>query len=616
MKPNGAEAKSIEKAAVKASRKAEKERRRQNAQNEETNGVASKAQDEDTLPDSVKVQEREATVTESKGSVDGIEDASTKKNGEASAKAARKAEKEEKKRLKALKKDQPSAGVDLEPSPSAMAIEPRSLPSSTYSEDPALTSLAQTDIDSFLSENFISITDPSSTAALRPIIDFAYLPSAVTNHSLFADFKAPTPIQAAAWPFLLSNRDVIGVAETGSGKTLAFGIPCIRSIILSAFVKPKPKARPIGSAQTKAVIVSPTRELAIQIHEQIAKLAAPALLSTVCIYGGVPKDPQRAMIKTAHIIVATPGRLNDFLEEGAADLSVVKYLVLDEADRMLDKGFEDPIRQIISCCPSTSAGRQTLMFTATWPPSVRELAATFMNQPVHITIGDDNPSGELRANKSITQKVEVVEPEAKQARLLQIIKEHQGTSKTKNDRILIFCLYKKEATRVEGYLHSKGLKVAGIHGDMNQHKRMESLEAFKSGACPLLVATDVAARGLDIPAVKLVLNVTFPLTVEDYVHRIGRYALPSPSSPLPTPSPSPSLLPHPYSPAPQPSSPSTSPHPTNIPLPQQNRPRRRPGPLNNPIHAPRQSTIRCANQRAPRRGAGDPRRPAQIWDHG
>ena len=403
----GAEAKSIEKTAAKASQKAEKTGKKtgkkQKAQKKETNGVASKAKDEDALPDSVQVQEREAKVTESKGLVDGIEDADTKENRAASAKAARKAEKEE---MKRLKKAQGSG--------------------SFYSEDPVLTSLSQTEIDSFLSDKSISITDPSSKTPLRPIIDFAYLPLATRSHSLFADFKAPTPIQAAAWPFLLSNRDVIGVAETGSGKTLAFGVPCIRSIILSVLVKPKPKPLPIGSAETKAVIISPTRELAIQIHEQIAKLAAPVLLSTACIYGGVPKDAQRAIIKTAHIIVATPGRLNDFLDEGAADLSRATYLVLDEADRMLDKGFENDIRKIISCCPPTAKGRQTLMFTATWPPSVRELAATFMNQPVHITIGDDNPSGELRANKSITQKVEVVEPEAKQARLSA---DHQGASR-------------------------------------------------------------------------------------------------------------------------------------------------------------------------------------------
>lgn len=162
------------------------------------------------------------------------------------------------------------------------------------------------------------------------------------------------------------------------------------------------------------------------------------------------------------------------------------------------------------------------MFTATWPPSVRELASTFLTSPVRIAIGKDNPTGELRANARITQKVEVTEPEAKQTRMLQLIKQYQGGPKNKNDRILLFCLYKKEAVRVEGFLRSKGLRVAAIHGDMSQDKRLASLGAFKSGSCPLLVATDVAARGLDIPNVKLVLNLTFPLTVEDYVHRIGR----------------------------------------------------------------------------------------------
>lgn len=449
------------------------------------------------------------------------------------AKVARKAEKENKKRLKSHKKAQDADSSSTpqvttsngESKPQGPAPDDTSPTASSYVEDAALSSLPQTEIDSFLSTNFISITDPSSTTPLRPIISFSHLPEGATiSPSPFLGFKAPTPIQSAAWPFLLSKRDVVGVAETGSGKTLAFGVPCIRSILtsLSTTSKTKSKSKSSSPSAARAVIVSPTRELAVQIHEQLQKLATPAKLSTACIYGGVPKDPQRHALATAHIIVATPGRLNDLIEEGAADLSHVNYLVLDEADRMLDKGFEAAIRTIIECTPSTSSGRQTLMFTATWPPSVRELAATFMHQPVHIAIGENNPSGELRANTRITQKVEVLEPEAKQSRLLQIVKEHQGGAKNKNDRILVFCLYKKEAVRIEGYLRSKGLRVAGIHGDLNQERRMASLEAFKSGSCPLLVATDVAARGLDIPAVKLVLNVTFPLTVEDYVHRIGR----------------------------------------------------------------------------------------------
>ena len=180
-------------------------------------------------------------------------------------------------------------------------------------------------------------------------------------------------------------------------------------------------------------------------------------------------------------------------------------------------GFEEDIRRIISACPGKES-RQTLMFTATWPQSVRELAATFMKAAVKITIGN---RGDLRANTRIKQTVEVVDPRYKEQRLLQLIGQHQSGAR-KDDRILVFCLYRKEAARVEGLLRSKGWPVAGIHGDLNQAQRTRALAQFKSGACPLLVATDVAARGLDIPAVKLVINATFPLTIEDYVHRIGR----------------------------------------------------------------------------------------------
>ncbi|KAL8927903.1 MAG: hypothetical protein Q9172_001129 [Xanthocarpia lactea] len=385
---------------------------------------------------------------------------------------------------------------------------------SGYKEDSDLTALPDTEIQSFLSANFITIKDPSSPHPLRPITRFSYLPKS-SHSSEFSTFKAPTPVQASAWPFLLSGRDVVGVAETGSGKTLAFGIPCIRSVSSTSSQKQ-------FDTPARAVIVSPTRELAVQIHTQIQSLCTPTnKIHTACVYGGVPKEPQRLALSTAHIIVATPGRLLDLIEEGSANLSEVKYLVLDEADRMLEKGFENEIRKILSTTPSTSQGRQTLMFTATWPESVRELAATFMKEPVHIHIGENNADGELRANTRIEQQVEVVDPRGKESRMLQIIKKYQS-GKSKNDRILVFCLYKKEATRVEGFLRSKGLRVAGIHGDLSQERRMAALEGFKSGECPLLVATDVAARGLDIPAVKLVLNVTFPLTVEDYVHRIGR----------------------------------------------------------------------------------------------
>jgi ATP-dependent RNA helicase DBP3 len=381
-----------------------------------------------------------------------------------------------------------------------------------YEEHDELSKLPHGEITEYLTRHQIEIHDPlNATLLYRPIISFSYLPFVRSSASdPFASFKSPTPIQAASWPPLLKGRDMIGIAETGSGKTFAFGVPCINYLLAL------PKS--VHKKGARALIISPTRELACQIRDQLQILADSHGQRVACIYGGVPKDTQYTALKTANIIVATPGRLNDLVNEGAANLGNVQYLVLDEADRMLEKGFEEEIRKIIGQTKASS--RQTLMFTATWPPSVRELAMSFMRDPVKITIGD-NHSGELRANARIEQIVEVIDPKEKQWRLLQLLKQHQS-GKKKDDRILVFCLYKKEATRIEEFIRSKGFRVAGIHGDLPQSKRTASLELFKNGTVPILVATDVAARGLDIPAVKVVINVTFPLTAEDYVHRIGR----------------------------------------------------------------------------------------------
>ena len=398
----------------------------------------------------------------------------------------------------------------------------------SYFEEPQLGSMDQTTIDSYLQTNFIQIKDPFSVTAkgYRPILDFEHLPESINfwrRLPAFSSFKSPTPIQAAAWPYLLDQRDLIGIAETGSGKTLAFGVPCVRA--MKALQSAKKSSRP------RAVIVSPTRELAKQIDTQLKLLAAACSLKTVCIYGGVSKDEQRQELKTAQIIVATPGRLNDLIEEGVANLSHVKYLVLDEADRMLDKGFEDAIRMIISKCPSSERGRQTSMFTATWPQSVRDLAATFMKEPVTITIGEDNPDGELRANKNVTQQVEVLDSISKEGRLRELVRQYcasntHNQATMRSNRILVFCLYKKEVDRIVRLLRKQlsGAiqRISAIHGDMSQPLRTASLQQFIDGSTPILIATDVAARGLDIPDVKVVINFTFPLTAEDYVHRIGR----------------------------------------------------------------------------------------------
>ncbi|KAK5168688.1 RNA-dependent ATPase [Saxophila tyrrhenica] len=426
-------------------------------------------------------------------------------------KRALKAEKKEKKARRAKTDGEADAnGTTTSPDANGAVAQPSVKPSqSAYLEHAELSALPQTEIDKFVADLALSIEDPLNQP-YRPITTFKYLPvKDEADRAPFASFSSPTPIQSACWPYLLAGRDVIGVAETGSGKTLAFGLPCIRHI--ESLSKKQRQA-------ISACIVSPTRELAMQIYEQMTGLAKPANLKVTCVYGGVQKDIQREMLSGTNILVATPGRLNDFIQEGAIDLSKSTYLVLDEADRMLDKGFEDDVRKIIS--QTSPTGRQTLMFTATWPQSVRNLASTFMTTPVKVTIGD-NASGELRANTRISQEVEVIEDWEKQGRLIELLKQYQS-GKNKNDRILVFCLYKKEATRIEEFIRRRGFPVAGIHGDLNQQKRTESLDAFKRGKVPCLVATDVAARGLDIPAVKVVINVTFPLTVEDYVHRIGR----------------------------------------------------------------------------------------------
>lgn len=391
-----------------------------------------------------------------------------------------------------------------------------------YVQTMSLSSVPQADIDAFLATHEITVTDPRSStttgAALRPVTGFEHLPS--TNllekqPSPFAGFKTPTPIQAGSWPFTLSGRDVVGVAETGSGKTMAFALPCVEAVCAAAAAEAEASSSKTKTRTTRAVVVSPTRELAMQTHEQMARLAALVGLRCVCLYGGASKDDQRALLQRGcELVVATPGRLKDFMADGTVDLGGARFVVLDEADRMLDKGFEDDIRHMLGCCPPREA-RQTLMFTATWPQSVQALASTLMVDPVKVTIGsgrDDDGDGavELQANARIAQAVEVVDPRDKEGRLLQILKQRQQ-GKHRMDRILVFCLYKKEATRIEALLSRRGISVTGIHGDLRQEQRTRSLEAFKSGTTPVLVATDVAARGLDIPEVKLVINVTVRL---------------------------------------------------------------------------------------------------------
>eukprot|EP01018_Ginkgo_biloba_P021526 Gb_35545 [translate_table: standard] len=317
-----------------------------------------------------------------------------------------------------------------------------------------------------------------------------------------AGFSSPTPIQAQSWPLALQSRDIVAIAKTGSGKTLGYLLPAFLHL----------RQRHNNSQKGPTVLVlAPTRELASQIQDEAVKFGRSSRITSTCVYGGAPKGPQlRDLERGADIVVATPGRLNDFLEVKKVNLRQVSYLVLDEADRMLDMGFEPQIRKIVNEIPSQ---RQTLMYTATWPKEVRKIASDLLLDPVQVNIGNVD---ELSANKSITQYVEVVAASDKQRRLEQILHSQEPGSK-----ILIFCSTKRMCDQLTRSI-ARQFGAAAIHGDKSQTERDWVLSQFRTGRSPVLVATDVAARGLDIKDIRVVINFDFPNGVEDYVHRIGR----------------------------------------------------------------------------------------------
>ncbi|KAL1556892.1 RNA helicase [Salvia divinorum] len=321
-------------------------------------------------------------------------------------------------------------------------------------------------------------------------------------------FDKPSPIQSHSWPFLLDGRDLIGIAATGSGKTLAFGIPAIRHVLN------KRKSNASEKVYPRCLVLSPTRELAQQISDVLCDAGKPSGVRSVCIYGGTSKGPQISTLKAGvDIVIGTPGRLKDLIEMGVCRLNEVSFVVLDEADRMLDMGFEPEVRSILR---QTCSVRQMVMFSATWPPPVHQLAQEFMDpNPVKVVVGSED----LSASHDVMQIVEVLDERARDERLQNLLEKYH---KSRKNRVLVFVLYKKEASRVESMLHRRGWKAVSISGDKAQSARTQALSQFKDGSCPLLIATDVAARGLDIPDVEVVINYSFPLTTEDYVHRIGR----------------------------------------------------------------------------------------------
>lgn len=301
----------------------------------------------------------------------------------------------------------------------------------------------------------------------------------------------------------LKGRDLIGIAETGSGKTLAYLLPAIIHVNAQPFLAP-------GDGPI-VLVLAPTRELAVQIQQEAAKFGASSRIKNTCIYGGVPKGPQvRDLQKGVEIVIATPGRLIDMMESHHTNLRRVTYLVLDEADRMLDMGFEPQIRKIVS---QIRPDRQTLYWSATWPKEVEQLARQSLYNPYKVIIG----SPDLKANHAIRQHVDIVSENQKYNKLVKLLEDIMDGS-----RILIFMDTKKGCDQITRQLRMDGWPALSIHGDKSQAERDWVLSEFKAGKSPIMTATDVAARGLDVKDVKYVINYDFPGSLEDYVHRIGR----------------------------------------------------------------------------------------------
>eukprot|EP00667_Euglena_gracilis_P006187 EG_transcript_6232 len=336
----------------------------------------------------------------------------------------------------------------------------------------------------------------------KPILNFkeVQLPPQLT--APLAGYTKPSVIQALAWPVLLQGRDMVGVAETGSGKTVAFGLPAV--VHASAQAAVKPGEGPI------VLIVSPTRELALQILGEMQRLTVHTKLRTMCVYGGSDRGEQVAAVRQGvEVFIATAGRLMDLLQDGVTTLRRTTYFVLDEADRMLDMGFGP---QMLVLRDQVRPDRQTAMFSATWPPEVQQLAAEFLSpQHVRVQIG----GLALSANHNVTQHVTVCREEDKLSRLRALLATLGG-------KVLIFTSTRHSCKKLAAALKGLGCPVRCIHSDMTQVEREQTMAQFRRPGESLLVATDVAARGLDVCDVAAVVNHDFPATIADYIHRIGR----------------------------------------------------------------------------------------------
>ncbi|CAL8170075.1 unnamed protein product [Prunus armeniaca] len=330
-------------------------------------------------------------------------------------------------------------------------------------------------------------------------------------------YVKPTPVQRHAIPISLGGRDLMACAQTGSGKTAAFCFPIISGIMQGQYVQ---RPRGARTVYPLALILSPTRELSCQIHEETRKFSYQTGVKVVVAYGGAPINHQlRELERGVDILVATPGRLVDLLERARVSLQMIRYLALDEADRMLDMGFEPQIRKIVEQMDMPPPGlRQTMLFSATFPKEIQRLASDFLSNYIFLAVGRVGSSTDL-----IVQRVEFVHESDKRSHLMDLLHaQRENGVHGKQSLTLVFVETKKGADALEHWLCMNGFPATTIHGDRTQQEREQALRSFKSGNTPILVATDVAARGLDIPHVAHVVNFDLPNDIDDYVHRIGR----------------------------------------------------------------------------------------------
>src|SRR5690554_2914842 len=327
------------------------------------------------------------------------------------------------------------------------------------------------------------------------------LSSALLRTLETSGYTVPTPIQLQAIPLVLAGHDVLSAAQTGTGKTAAFGLP-----LLQRLAKETP---PKGPRKARALVLVPTRELAVQVSESIKTYGRHLRLNVTMIFGGVGMQPQIDNLRRGvDILVACPGRLLDHLDSGHAKLDAVEMLVLDEGDRMLDMGFLPSIKRVLARVPKQ---RQTMLFSATFEPRIRGLAMELLDRPVEVQVAAQNTIAD-----TIVHRVHPVDSSRKRDLLVEIL------AKRHTDRVLVFGRTKHGCNRLAEQLGQAGLPAVAIHGNKSQAQRQKALDAFKAGRARILVATDVAARGLDIPNLPLVINHDLPMVAEDYIHRIGR----------------------------------------------------------------------------------------------